>query len=296
MKKLHIVTCAVIVAGLVPQAMAIQTAQQEVPKTTTIQVKTTKLARVGGDLAGKSLVNRKGETLGKVEDIVVHPRGDVAFVEFSGAGSLKSGAKRFPVPWRALEINEDGQFVLNATGEQFAQSPSYDKKPDMTNIQWWDDTDKAYAKHVAAKAAPSQAAASLAPAKMLYLGSDLRSRSIENPDGTKVATMHELVVDPRSARVAYVVVSVGGNLGANEKMIAVPWEALKSMPDTNNPKVERLTLSTNKDVLAQAPEFQATPEGWLKANEPDYILRVYEHYSVPPYWVIEKKVDPPAKN
>lgn len=279
MKKLHMLTFA-LVAGVAPLAVAFQ-APQEKPTTTTVQVKNTKLVRVGADLNGRALVNKKGETLGKAEDLVIHPRGDVAFVEFSGAGSLQTGAKRFPIPWRALERNEDGQFVLNATGEQLTKSPSYDKKPDMHAMDWWDQTDKAYAAHVAAKASPTEASSSLAPTKMLYLGSDLRSRSIENPDGAKVATMHELVVDPRSGRVVYAVLTVGGNLGAGEKMIAVPWEALKSLPDTNNPKLERLTLSTTKEKLEKAPEYQASTEGWAKANEADYIIKVYEYYQVP---------------
>lgn len=285
MKQLKFLTLAAFAALLSPSAMALQGAPQEKPTTATIQVKTTKLMRVGGDLTGKSLVNQKNESLGKVEDIIVHPKGDIAFVEFSGAGALKSGVKRFPVPWRALTRNEDGQFVLNASGEDFAGSPNYSKKPDMYAMEWWDATDKAYAKHVAARATPVEASVSLAPAKMLYLGSDLRSRSIESPEGEKLASMHEVVIDPRSGRVAYVVLSVGGNLGTGEKMIAVPWEALKSMPDKSNPKLERLTLSTTKDRLAQAPEFQTTTEGWEKANEPDYISKVYEFYSVPPYRV-----------
>ncbi|MEO6709195.1 MAG: PRC-barrel domain-containing protein [Planctomycetota bacterium] len=292
MKHLQVLTFATVLAGLTPFAQALP---QEKPTTTTIQTKTTKMMRVGSDLVGKSLVNEKNEALGKVEDVIVHPRGDIAFIEFSGAGALNTGAKRFPVPWRALDRNEDGQLVLRSTPSDFAHSPSYDKKPDMTAISWWDETDKAYAKLVAVKASPTEASASLAPTKLLYLGNDLRSRSIENPDGQKIASMHELVLDPRSGRIAYVVLGVGGNLGAGERMIAVPWESLKSMPDKNNPKVERLTLSTTKEKLEAAPEFQASTEGWEKASEPDYITKVYEYYSVPPYWVVEKKVDVPKK-
>ncbi|HUR28252.1 MAG TPA: PRC-barrel domain-containing protein [Planctomycetota bacterium] len=270
---------------------------QEKTGTTTLQVKTVKLSRVGSDLIGKALVNEKNEPLGKVEDIVVHPRGEVAFIEFSGAGALNTGTKRFPVPWRALERNvETGQFVLRTTPADFAGSPSYDKKPDMRAIGWWDATDKAYAKHVAARATPAEAAASLAPTKLLYLGNDLRSRTIENPDGQKIAAMHELVVDPRSGRIAFAILGVGaGADGGTEKMIAVPWDALKSMPDKSNPQLERLTLATTKEKLEQAPEFQATTEGWQKANELEYITKVYEFYSVPPYWVVEKKTVEPSK-
>jgi hypothetical protein len=97
--------------------------------------------------------------------------------------------------------------------------------------------------------------------------------------------MHELVLDPGVGRVAYAVLSVGGNAGAGEKLIAVPWEALKSMPDKSNPKIERLTLAATKEQLEKAPEFQASTAGWTTASEPDYVLKVYEFYSIPPYWI-----------
>jgi sporulation protein YlmC with PRC-barrel domain len=294
MKTLSVLTCATLIVGLAPVVAARLATPQSQPTTTTVQVKSLKLMRVGADLTGMTLVNRKNESLGKVEDIIVHPKGDIAFIEFSGAGSLKTGVSRYPVPWRALSRNEEGQFVLDSTSENFAKAPHYDKQANMSNIKWFSETDKHFAKLVAARSSPVEASVSLAPAKMLYLGSDLRSRSIENPDGEKVAMMHELVIDPDSGRIAYVVLSVGGSLGSGEKMIAVPWEALKAMPDKSNPKLERLTLSTTKDQLAQAPEFQPSTEGWKQANDINYIMKVYEFYTVPPYWVGEKKVDSPS--
>ena len=289
MKAIRIVACASLLASLPSVVTAAQDRTE--PKTTTTEVKNTKLKRVGGDLVGMSLVTPKNDLLGKVEDVVIHPKGDVAFVEVTGSGVLKTGTKRFAVPWNALTCNENGQFVLATTPEAFAKMPFYDKKANLTDMEWWIDNDRKYAKLVSAKATPAEASSSLAPAKILYLGSDLRSRSIEDPEGAKIATMHEVVVDPRAGRIAYVVLSVGGGLGAGEKMIAVPWEALKSMPDKSNPKLDRLTLSTTKEKLEQAPEFQATTTGWTTASEPDYVLRVYEYYTVPPYR-LESRTEP----
>src|SRR4029453_4365593 len=138
---------------------------------------------------------------------------------------------------------------------------------------WWSDADKAYSKLVGAKATPVESSTSLAPAKMLYLGSDLRSRSIENPEGQKVATVHEVVVDPNIGRVAYVVLAVGGeSAGTNERMIAVPWEALKSMPENTNQKIDRLPLRTTREQLEKAPEFVVTTEVWKQASEPGYVI------------------------
>jgi sporulation protein YlmC with PRC-barrel domain len=282
MKPFQPLVCASVLVCLPAALRAQEPAPQEKPTTTTIQIKKIKLMRVGSDIVGTDLVTPKNEPLGKAEDLVIHPKGDVAFVEFSGAAAVRAGEYRYVAPWRALDHNENGQFVLAVTPENFPKMPRYEKA-DLTAIPWWVDADKAYAKIMASKSSPVEASASLAPAKVLYLASDLRARSVENPDGEKVATMHELVIDPSVGRVAYAVLTVGGTAGAGEKMIAVPWEALKSMPDKANPKIERLTLATTKENLEQAPEFQATTEGWTKASEPDYVLKVYEFYSLPPY-------------
>ena len=272
---------------LAATAAAQQPTTQEEPQTTTVETRTTRLLRAGSDLVGTSLVNQKNEPLGKVEDLVIHPKGEIAFLEFSGAGTLKTGTKRFPVPWSALNRNEHNQFVLDIKPEAFAEKKHYEKRPKLTDIDWWKEADRSYAKITKDTASPAEASVSLAPGKLLYLASDLRTRTIEDPEGEKIATMHELVIDPRSGRVAYVVLSVGGSAGADEKMIGVPWEALTSMPDKSNPDLDRLTLATSREQLEQAPEFQTTTEGWAKASEPDYVLGVYEHYSIPPYTIIE---------
>ena len=290
MKTLQFLASALTV--LAATAAAQQPTTQEEPQTTTVETRTTRLLRAGSDLVGTSLVNLKNEPLGKVEDLLIHPKGEIAFLEFSGAGTLKTGTKRFPVPWSALNRNEHNQFVLDIKPEAFAERKHYEKRPKLTDIDWWKEADRSYAKITKDTASPAEASVSLAPGKILYLASDLRTRTIEDPEGEKIATMHELVIDPRSGRVAYVVLSVGGSAGTDEKMIGVPWEALTSMPDKSNPELERLTLATSREQLEQAPEFQTTTEGWAKASEPDYVLGVYEHYSIPPYTIIENVTEP----
>lgn len=290
MKALRFLASALTV--LAATAAAQQPAPQDEPQTTTIETKRTKLLRAGSDLVGTSLVTPKNEALGKVEDLLIHPKGEIAFIEFSGAGALKTGTDRFPVPWSALNRNENNQFVLDIKPEAFAERKHYAKRPKLTDIDWWKEADRSYAKITKATASPVEASVSLAPGKLLYLASDLRTRTIENPEGEKVATMHELVIDPRSGRVAYVVLSVGGSAGAGEKMIGVPWEALTPMPDKSNPDLERLTLATSREQLEQAPEFQTTTEGWARASDPDYVVGVYEFYSLPPYTIIENVTEP----
>ncbi|MHB8167568.1 MAG: PRC-barrel domain-containing protein [Sulfuricella sp.] len=57
-----------------------------------------------------------------------------------------------------------------------------------------------------------------------------------------------MMLDMRSGKVGYAVLSFGGFLGMGEKLFAVPWNALTL--DTKN---KRFKLNVEKDRLKDAP-------------------------------------------
>jgi sporulation protein YlmC with PRC-barrel domain len=290
MKNHTILAVCAALSGLTPCLAAQQEPTTEKPKTATVEVRTIRFLR-GNDFIGKSIDTPRGENLGKVEELVLHPKGDLAFVVIAPNGALKTKQKLIPIPWSAIETNEEGVATFDIKPETFADAPGFDKDKwhNLTDLEWWMEVDKRYGRQKTSSAAVD-ASATLAPTKELLRSSELKARAIESPEGQKIASMHEIVIDPQADRIAYAVLSVGGMLGAGEKMIAVPWESLKVMPSKDNPKLSRLTLNATKETLEGAPEFVATSDGWSKANQPDYLMRVYEHYSVPAYWKV--KVEP----
>jgi len=292
MRTIRFLTCAALLCGAAGISLAAQNTPQEKPTTTTVQVQKLKLTRVS-DLVAKDVATARGEALGKVEEVIVHPRGDVAFVVLSTAGHLnfEGGKNLIPVPWRAMKTNEDGSLVLDIKVDSFEHQKSFNRNewPKLSDMDYWKEIDGNFNKQKKETASPVEASASLAPTKLLFRSSELKSRHVESPEGEQIATIHEIVVDPQVGRISYVVLSVGGFLGTGEKLIAVPWDAIKIMPSKDNPKLERLTLATTKEKLEKAPEYMATSEGWTKASEPDYVLRVYEYYAVPPYWAPSSK-------
>lgn len=279
--------CAALAVGISPCYASLQDKTAEAPKTTTVEVRTSKLVRAN-DFIGKSVDTPRGENLGKIDELVLHPKGDLAFVVIAPSGSLKAGQKLIPLPWSAIERTAEGRLTFDIKPDTFAGAPGFDKDNwnDLTEVEWWQDLDKRYGRQKTASSAV-EAGATLAPTKQLFRASELKSRPIESPDGAKIASMHELVIDPRSDRIAYAVLTIGGALGAGEKSIAVPWESLKMMPSKDNPKMVSLTLAATEEQLADAPEFVATSEGWEKASQPDYLARVYEYYALPVYWKVE---------
>jgi sporulation protein YlmC with PRC-barrel domain len=84
---------------------------------------------------------------------------------------------------------------------------------------------------------------------MMSAGS-LTGDDIYNPKGEDLGDLKEIMLDMRSGRIAYGVLSFGGVLGMGDKLFAVPWEAL--VMDAKN---KRLILDVDKHRLKTAPGF-----------------------------------------
>ncbi len=99
-------------------------------------------------IIGSQVINGKGETLGKIENLVIDiDTGRIVYAVLESGGFLGIGDKLFPVPWEALAADpSEGIFFLNRSKEQMAKAPSFDKGklPDMTDIRWGEDIFKQY--------------------------------------------------------------------------------------------------------------------------------------------------------
>jgi len=82
------------------------------------------------------------------------------------------------------------------------------------------------------------------------LGSD-----VKNPQGQDVGDLKHLILDPRTGRVMYAVVAMGGFLGMGEKTVIVPWNALEVARDGKS-----LVLNVAPQMLQQAPAYEKDKE------------------------------------
>lgn len=91
-------------------------------------------------LQGDKVVNREGEDLGTIEDIMIDvQRGRVAYAVMSCGGLLGLGDKLFAIPWSALTLDaERHRFMLDADRERFDKAPGFDKDhwPSMADDSW----------------------------------------------------------------------------------------------------------------------------------------------------------------
>jgi sporulation protein YlmC with PRC-barrel domain len=91
-------------------------------------------------LSGDSVVDRNGESLGEIKEIMVDvPTGRVAYAVLSFGGFLGMGDKLFAVPWSALILDTDKkQFILDIDKDRLKDAPGFDKDhwPSMAQPTW----------------------------------------------------------------------------------------------------------------------------------------------------------------
>jgi sporulation protein YlmC with PRC-barrel domain len=107
--------------------------------------------------------------------------------------------------------------------------------------------------------------------------SSMIGTDVVNPKGENLGEVKEVVIDPRSGKVAYAVVSFGGFLGMGEKLFAIPFASFKYNVEKNE-----YVLNVTKERLKAAPGFDA--DHWPEMKEEQWNRDVYKYYERSPYW------------
>jgi sporulation protein YlmC with PRC-barrel domain len=106
------------------------------------------------------------------------------------------------------------------------------------------------------------------------MGADTLMRNhVYNAEGENLGDIKEIMLDMRSGRIGYAVLSYGGFLGVADKLFAVPWGALRL--DTEN---KRFTLNVSKDRLENAPGFDK--ECWPNMADDAWARGIHSYYGV----------------
>jgi sporulation protein YlmC with PRC-barrel domain len=91
-------------------------------------------------LSGDDVVNRQGEKLGTIEEIMLDVlTGRIAYAVLSAGGFLGIGDKLFAIPWRSLTLDPENKcFVVDVGKERLEQAPGFDKDrwPSMADESW----------------------------------------------------------------------------------------------------------------------------------------------------------------
>ena len=109
------------------------------------------------------------------------------------------------------------------------------------------------------------------------MGADtLSGNDVYNQKDEDLGDIKEIMLNMRTGRISYAVLSYGGFLGMGEKLFAVPWEALKL--DTEN---KRFVLNVEKDRIESAPGFDKN--NWPNMSDPAWADGLHTFYGTKPY-------------
>ncbi len=111
------------------------------------------------------------------------------------------------------------------------------------------------------------------------IGSDkVEGTAVFGANDIKIGSIERVMIDKRSGRVSYAVLSFGGFLGIGDDHYPLPWQSLKY--DTN---LGGYRTGITESQLKGAPKYGAA-EDWDDGNR-DRDTSIYDYYGVPPYWM-----------
>lgn len=106
---------------------------------------------------------------------------------------------------------------------------------------------------------------------------DLTGKSIRNAASEDLGTLQDIVVDAKSGRILYGVVSYGGFMGLGDKLFAVPWHSLELPTDA-----KKFVLEVDQERLKSAEGFNQNQ--WPNFADERWATSNYQHYGQKPYW------------
>lgn len=102
----------------------------------------------------------------------------------------------------------------------------------------------------------------------------VQGTDIYNRRGDNLGEVENVMIDKRSGKVAYAVVTFGGFLGIGSDRRALPWNVL-----TYNTDLGGYVVNAEDDVLRQTPVYADNNN-----IDPEWGNRLHGHFGVPPYW------------
>lgn len=97
------------------------------------------MIQAGAQLLDAKVVNRQGEELGEIEELVLNPDGSMRYVILARGGVLDIGEDLVAVPWDRTQLQiEDDHVVMALSKAQLATAPTFERKawPDMHSEAW----------------------------------------------------------------------------------------------------------------------------------------------------------------
>lgn len=115
------------------------------------------------------------------------------------------------------------------------------------------------------------------PGPDVMAASTFNGNKVMSSDGEHVGKISDVMLDVRSGRIAYAVLSEGGFLGMGTTLHAIPWNALTL--DTDE-KCFRVDIAAQK--IKDEPGFDK--DHWPSMADVTWGSELHRYYNRDPYW------------
>lgn len=116
-----------------------------------------------------------------------------------------------------------------------------------------------------------------------YRSDQLLDADVRDATNGELGSAHDLIIDPATGRIAYIVVSRGGLFGIGESFVPVPWERFRVTQD-----LSLLVLDSSKATMDAAPKV-----GRSQFGAPGQFTQTSQ--AVDAYWRAHPMAEPPGR-
>lgn len=229
-------------------------------------------------LIGLNLETTTGEKVGRIEELILKPTGEIAYVVVSGSGAAQG--KLVPLPWTLVQFQPVMGDMGGGTDRVIVKidQAKLESAPNFASGAWpadWKAITEADA-HFGGAGGMGGKPTEAGMTRPTYFRASQVARGAAVVDGTgaPIGTIGDVIVDPVTGRVNFVAVSLTG-----AKTVAVPWEVIQASRKDDK---DHFVIATPKEKLQGAPEFKSGDN--MALTDPAYVTQVYTYYSVRPYW------------
>jgi hypothetical protein len=111
----------------------------------------------------------------------------------------------------------------------------------------------------------------------LIASDKVEGTSVRRSNGDKLGAIERIMIDKRTGKVAYAVMTFGGFLGIGDEYRALPWNLLRY-----NERLDAYELDVTEDQLRNGPPLFG---GWDAGGVGrDWEKNVHDYYGVSTYW------------
>jgi hypothetical protein len=99
--------------------------------------------------------------------------------------------------------------------------------------------------------------------------------TLRDPDGESLGTIEDVVF--KDGSIQYAIVSVGGYMGIGDRLIPVPWEAIKTR-DADGGAANEYYVEMQRDRFVRSPSFAR--DNWPTFTDPNFERLVFGYHRV----------------